>query len=67
MNVFMCVYTPRRVIKSKILVTLYKKENLYHFINFIVFKDCPHLLLVKYIIQNVEKILNPFLMGEDTN
>lgn len=67
MNVFMCVYTPRRVIKSKILVTLYKKENLYCFINFIVFKDCPHLLLVKYIIQNVEKILNPFLMGEDTN
>lgn len=63
----MCVYTPRRVIKSKILVTSYKKENLYYFINFIVFKDCPHLLLVKYIIQNVEKILNPFLMGEDTN
>lgn len=64
----MCVYTyiPKRVIKSKHLITLYKKENLYYFINFIVFKDCLHLLLVKCIIQNVEKNLNPSLMAEDT-
>lgn len=67
MYVFMCgVYTPRRVIKSKNLITLYKTENLYPFINFIVFKDCLHLLLVKCIIQSVEKNLNPFLMGENT-